>query len=213
MKNYLPTMVFAAAAAFLAGPRIAEGSTITLTGMGFYQSIPLIVNTTTSENATAGQIRVVVDGTNLVAFCVDLFTNIGFSTYNTTPVEPPDYPGGARAAWIYENYAPGVNSNVTAASLQLALWDVIHDGGDGLDAGNVRLSSSGSATLRLGAQTIILASAGHTSSNATIWRNVSFSGVPAQTLITSRINTPEPGTWLMTAAGLCLAAFGRRRRS
>ena len=212
MKNYLPILTLSAAA-LLAGPSLAQASTVTLTGLGFYQSIPLIVNTTTAENATAGQIRVVVDGVSLIAFCVDLFTNIGFATYNTTLTLPSDYPGGARAAWIFENYAAGVTTNIAGAALQLAVWDVIHDGGDGLSTGNVRLASSGSATLRSTASAIITASAGKTSNNATILRNVSLAGAPAQNLITSQIATPEPGTWLMTAAGLCLAGGLRRRRS
>ncbi len=212
MKSYLPILALSAAA-LLGGPDVAQATTITLTGLGFYQTIPLIVNVTTAENATAGQIRVTVDGVNLIAYCVDLFTDIGYATYNSTLTLPSDYPGGARAAWIFENYAAGVTTNIAGAALQLAVWDIIHDGGDGLSAGNVRLASSGSATLRSNASAIITASAGRTSNNATILRNVSVAGVPAQNLITSTIATPEPGTWLMTAVGLCFAGGLRRRRS
>ncbi len=212
MKNYLPITMLAAVS-LLAGATAAEATTITLTGLGYYQTIPLIVNTTTPESAIAGQIRVNVGGTDLIAFCVDLFTNIGFSTYNTILGTPSSYGGGERAAWIYENYNPGVNTDEAGAALQLALWDVVHDGGDGLSAGNVQLDPAGSASLRAVASAIVSASAGHSSSNATILYNTSFEGAPAQTLITSFIATPEPGTWLMMAAGLCLTGFGRRRRS
>lgn len=212
MKNYLSITMLAAAGLF-AGATAAEATTITLTGLGYYQTIPLIVNTTTPESAIAGQITVNVGGTDLIAFCVDLFTNIGFATYNTTLGAPSGYGGGQRAAWIYENYNPGVNTDEAGAALQLALWDVIHDGGDGLGTGNVQLDPAGSASLRALAGAIVSASVGHSSNNATILYNVSFDGVPAQTLITSVVPTPEPGTWVMVTVGLCLAGFGRRARS
>ncbi len=212
MKNCLPITMLAAVSLF-AGATAAEATTITLTGLGYYQTIPLIVNTTTSESAIAGQIRVNVGGTDLIAFCVDLFTNIGFSTYNTTLGAPSGYAGGQRAAWIYENYNPGVDSDEAGAALQLALWDVIHDGGDGLSAGNVQLDPAGSTSLRAVASAIVSASEGRSSNNATILHNASFDGAPAQTLITSAIPTPEPGTWVMVTVGLCLAGFGRHRRS
>jgi hypothetical protein len=210
MKNYLPVTLLAAAA-LLGGPIAANAATITLTGLGYYQTIPLLVNTTTLEDGIAGQIQISLDGTSLIAFCVDLFTNIGFETYNTTLGPPSGYAGGGRAAWIYENFGPGVNSNESAAALQLAIWDSVHDGGDGLSAGNVQLQVTGSATLRLAAEAIVSASAGQSSANATILHNVSFGGQPAQTLITRAVDTPEPAAWMMTAVGLCLGGLGLRR--
>lgn len=215
MKNYL-SIAALAIAGLLGAPGAAKATTITLTGLGYYDTMPLIINGTTAQNSIGGQILATIDGLNLIAYCVDLFTSIGLSTYNTTFGDPTGISNGGRVAWLFNQFAPTVNSNTSAAALQLAIWDVVHDGGNGLTSGNVQLNVTGSATLRSLAESYILASVGQSSTNATILHNVAFNGTPAQNLITNRIippsSVPEPGTWMMTAAGLFLAAFGTRRR-
>lgn len=219
MKNNFLRAAVLGTVAMLSSVGSASAGTITLTGLGFYQyPVPMLIsNGTVLENAVAGQINIVLDGQSLIAYCVDLFTNIGLSTYNSTSGDPSGYTNGTRAAWILDTYKAGVTNNEAGAALQLALWDVVHDGGDGLSNGNVRLDPTGSASLRTAAEAIVTASAGHASNNATILHNSSSDGTPRQTLITDRIlqvssivDTPEPGSLLMAAAGLCLFGFRRR---
>jgi hypothetical protein len=199
------------------GAPAVQATTITVTGAGRGQTIPLVVNNgTSSQNSFAGQILVTMLGQSRVTYCFDLFTGISAATYNTTFDNPANYTNGARAAWIYEQNALTATTNFLAAALQLALWDVVHDGGNGLNAGSVRLASSGSNSLRSAAEALINASIGHSSTNATILRNVSLAGNPAQALITSdRLYpqpVPEPGTWAMMLAGLGACGWQRRRR-
>jgi hypothetical protein len=195
-------------------PQISQASTITVYGTGFGRTnVSMLLNgSSTPVSEYAIEILIRKEGVNWIAYCVDLFTSIGFGTYNTTMGSPGGYPNGLRAAWIYENYAHLVTTNQQAAALQVALWDVVHDGGDGLSVGNIRLSASESALLA-SANAIVAASAGKTSWNATILYNqVISTGAPAQTLITSgQMSTPEPTTLGMTGAALLALGMLRRK--
>ena len=193
----------------------AQAGILTLQGSGLGGSVPLTMNATV-ETVFAGQLFGNLDGRSIITYCLDLFTGIDYIAYNTTTGPPSGYSNGGRASWILENYGGRVNGNESAMALQLALWDVVHDGGDGLSVGSVILDGSASATIRNAAQDIILASFGHSSSNATILYNVDPStGFDAQTLITfdPSLATPEPSTYGLMGVGLTviLARWKRKR--
>lgn len=201
----------------------ADASTMTVRGLGYHEyPVPLAIDGLTPRNVVAGEIMVNLDGDNLLAYCIDLFTSLGYQTYSTTLGDPLGYTGGGRAAWIYDNYAAEVETNASAASLQLALWDVVHDGGDGLNRGRIQLASSVSGILRTATEGIISASAGQSSDRASILYNLSLAnGTRAQTLITSRRGpdpdmpneeVPEPSTfWLAGGALVGLYFLGQKR--
>ncbi len=158
-----------------------------------------------------------IDGVGRVGYGVDITKPIIFGAYQAEIDSVSSYTHGQRAAWIYENYGL-VGAGV---AVQLALWDVMNDGGDGFAAGQVRLSPSVPDAIRSLGESIIAASLGQSSDNAIILR-LSASGMQWQSVITAPLpsldgaldaaEVPEPGTLLMLAAGLCLGRCYNRRR-
>jgi regulator of sigma D len=161
------------------------------------------------------------------AFCVDLFNYISEgTTYNVNFLSTSVINGGDRVAWLMQNVLPsinqlpnGVEKQKRAAALQLAIWDIVHDNGNGFNF------SSGSTANRIfqsivsGQPTdaqvlqyidIYLAASLNQSVNPSIvFREVQ--GVAAMQSLVA-VSTPEPGTWSMFAAGVAALVAGRWRR-
>jgi len=188
-----------------------------------------------------GGMSVSVNGVSRVVFCVDAFTDIYIGSTNTSTLTAPSTAQMERAAWLLntehanltETHS-GVSSNQLGAALQLALWDITMDNGNGLTAGRIQKSSSGfhptDAVVLQYANQFIAESVGHVSTNAIVYNNVCISGAPSgscgtqsQTLLGIVINdggpqvpTPEPSTIsLCMIAGLAgiLVQRGRGRAS
>jgi hypothetical protein len=174
-----------------------------------------------NESAWAGGIDVKVDGHNRVLFCVDLFVEINSGgTYNTA-LDFADTANLKRVAWLLNNYYP--TNAVTGAGLQLAIWDIMSDNGDGFTSGLVRKSTSNgnptNATVLADAIQYEALSVGKSSTNAVVYHNFTIpGGAPAQTLIGlwptdgGPIATPEPASIFMILGGLALIGLGRFRR-
>jgi hypothetical protein len=173
-----------------------------------------------NETAWAGGIDVRVDGYARILFCVDLFVNISTDTYNTV-LDFADTPNLKRVAWLLNNYYP--TNAVTGAGLQLAIWDIMSDNGDGFTSGLVRKSTNGAnptnATVLADAIQYETLSVGKSSTNAVVYHNFAIpGGAPAQTLIGlwptdgGPIATPEPASIFMILSGLALIGLGRFRR-
>ena len=91
--------------------------------------------------------------------CVDLYTNITVDqAYGTGITTPDGVPGRdlKRVSWLIDNaLLPTQNTSVSSAldkadwvaspaqgaGIQLAIWDIVVDGGDGYSAGQVEASS------------------------------------------------------------------------
>lgn len=216
------SLAFWALTAAALGPVGAKADTLNVLSVGSgIRGVPMV-----HGSSWAVQINITVNGQPFTAYCVDLFTSIGYGAYSTTPSAPSTLvPSGPRLAWIFENYAPLVasapNRNRAAAALQLALWDVRHDGGDGLANGVIQLTTSyrtmnpGVAILAA-ADAIVDASEGQSSTQASLLYNFSFNGNPAQTLIIDGDwpePTPEPSTFVMMGVGAAACAGIRRWKS
>ena len=96
---------------------------------------------------------------NRDTLCVDLFTDIYLgNTYNTAVLSPADVSGKnmPRVAWLVDNaLLPAENTNYVSqlppsdwvtnsaqgAGIQLAIWDITVDGGDGFTNGRVQAST------------------------------------------------------------------------
>jgi hypothetical protein len=201
------------------GPALANTIIVVGTDNNLGQTIYLRENGS-NETAWAGGIDVRVDGYARILFCADLFVSISTETYNTV-LDFADTPNLERVAWLLNNYFP--TNAVTGAGLQLAIWDIMSDNGDGFTSGLVRKSSSASnptnATVLADAIQYETLSVGKSSTNAVVYHNFAISGgAPAQTLIGlwptdgGPIATPEPASIFMILSGLVLIGLGRFRR-
>lgn len=188
--------------------------------------------------------------------CVDLFTDIFVGvTYNTNVVSPTDVPNRnlSQVAWLLDNvlmptqgpvYSSEVPSSDWATSvkqgagLQLAIWDLTTDGGDGFSSGRVQASTtpgeetpSGPNSVLSWAETYETLSAGQTSDQAFVYINSALgSGTPAQMLegpvftdggpapptftLEDPSAAPEPATCALAGLALIgIGILGRRARS
>jgi hypothetical protein len=193
----------------------ANAATIT------YQSNELGRNTTISNfgntsNTWAGLFNIGMTGapadypTQFRSFCVDLQHTISQGQswdVNLTPIPDPGLNNSGRIAYLYTSYAAGIASNDDAAGLQLAAWDVLIDGGDGISTGNFQASNTTSGAVTA-ANGYLAASQGQ--SGTATWL-VSTNG-SRQNLVGPQ-PVPEAGSLsLIGTALLPLLGFSRRRK-
>ena len=78
------------------------------------------------------------------AYCVDLdHWNALPSSYPVDVLSTDLLTNGQRIAYLYNTYAATVTNSTMGAALQLAIWDVLIDNGDGLGSGNLKSTISG----------------------------------------------------------------------
>jgi PEP-CTERM motif len=171
-------------------------------------------------NAGVGSVR--VNGSALLdVFCVNLFQGITlYQSYSAASVAPAAYDSdGGAAAWLMQTLLPGLHSAVEGAALQLAIWDVIHDGGDGFDAGLIQSSLHTNADVLSLASGWVSNSRGMNGTAAFVF-TAAPNARPFQQQMYLAIDcnppsdVPEPGTTAMLAIG-CLGVFvgsWRRKR-
>jgi hypothetical protein len=165
--------------------------------------------------------------------CVDLFTDIYLGqSYGTTVEEPSDVSGKnlERVSWLVDNaLLPTQMSGITSAlpstqfvvspaqgaGIQLAIWDIVHDGGDGFSSGSVQAVTNPAnptdPTVLLWAETYESESLGKASNKAYVYNNVNLgNGQPAQMLEGPMFQdrgpapTPEPVTLILVGGSLAL---------
>ena len=168
--------------------------------------------------------------------CVDLYTNITVGqTYGTGVVTPSEAPGRDlnRVSWLIDNAVlptqnvtflsamdktDRVSSPAQGAGIQLAIWDIAVDGGDGFSAGQVEVSSDANnptdPDVLKWANFYEDQSAGKSSDLAFVYKTFSLgTGSPAQMLVGPEFQdhgpqpTPEPSTVVFAGSGLFLLAY------
>jgi hypothetical protein len=183
---------------------------------------------------------------NRDTLCADLFTDIVVHTpYSVTLLHPDQVPGRnlEQASWLVDNaLLPTNDPTITAtafssdqwvrtapqgAGIQLAIWDIVEDGGDGLYAGAVQVSSdplhATEPNAVYWAELYEAASIGQSSDLSYIYdpRSLGYPtplGTRAQMLIGPRFQddgphpNPEPATFAVAGAAVLAGLIIRRRR-
>ena len=175
--------------------------------------------------------------------CVDLFTDIYlWQTYGNQVLDPSAVPGRGleRVAWLIDNAmlppqnplastvmdpSEWVTTPAQGAGIQLAIWDITTDGGDGLSAGSVQASSDPNnptpADVINWANYYESASVGQASDAAFVYLNWNTSNLsPAQMLEgpmfldNGPAPAPEPVPYLLVGTSLLgLGLMTRRMRT
>ena len=146
--------------------------------------------------------------------CINLTTS-----YNSAAYLPRTFAHEDRVAWLYVNALPTVTTVTQGEALQLAIWDIIHDNGDGLTVGRVQSSTSTPTAVITQVATYLANSLGQSSLAASIYiSSIPVSNVPAQTLVgflqpgSPTGPVPEPGTFGLIGVAAGLTMLVRRRR-
>jgi hypothetical protein len=186
---------------------------------------------------------------NRDSLCVDLFTTIGLGpSYDTTLLRPADVPQKnlARASWLVDNaLLPAQNSSysselpqidwVSSATpaeriaqgegIQLAIWDIVNDGGNGFSSGLVQAAQAGDLGNTVGPTDAAVltwavfyenASVGKSNNQAFVYNNIG-NGTLAQMLIGPQFfdggpqPVPEPQTLMPMSIALIALSLGLLR--
>jgi hypothetical protein len=124
----------------------ANASILTVSGMasGRFQNVSVNYLGNNMQVAAGAQ-DATYNSNSFLGYCIDLtkINNLPTS-YEVTPVNASTtLPNGIRVSRLYNKFAATATGN-QAAALQLAIWDVLYDNGDGLNSGTFKSSVSGS---------------------------------------------------------------------
>ncbi len=206
----------------------ANAYTLSYTGLGMGQNVT-INNNGVQEACFAGQIGWQFVGgagtptgysSTFNAYCVSLANNlqtpmdVALRSSNDLTRNGNSPNTGPKAAWLFNTYANQVNSNVTAAALQIAIWETLYDSSASLNAGYFQLVTSDS-TLTNQVNTYLGAlNSGFTSTTATWFQPTNPSNAQDMLGAGAVSNVPEPGLMSLFAGSSLsgLYIFRRKRR-
>ncbi|MCX6608830.1 MAG: PEP-CTERM sorting domain-containing protein [Acidobacteria bacterium] len=152
-------------------------------------------------------------------FCVDLFTDVGIETFSVNAGSVDLVLNGRRASWLMQTYLPLIANADQAAAVQVAIWDVVHDGGDGLTNGALQGGATPTSVVQL-AEQYIAASSGQGTTAGGIFTHVDGPTARQQLMAPGNFTAaafgfvvPEPATYLAMGSGLLILGLARRKRN
>jgi hypothetical protein len=151
-------------------------------------------------------------GPLLTFFCADPFLGINYGVYDSQAWIPAGYE--TRAAWLYGNEIGGVDTQNEGAAMQLAIWDILFDGGDGAGSGIIGgASTTDTNVLALWSNYLTISDGQSSRTAASVYRN-SLGGYEAQPFLGPEDPNaiPEPSTYALIGTGLVAAFFIRKRK-
>ena len=180
------------------------------------------VQQTIDEQIPVGVMNLVVDSIYHVdAFCVDYFFLISTGNHSVNLFGETAINGGGRIEWMLRNTLPAINAQVDAtlkrrqaAALQLAIWDIVHDNGDGFSAGRIQQSGNAQnltdSIVLAQANNFLAASLGRTLQGGIVYVNV-LGPTSMQRLMSDGV--PEPSSYgLMLTGCVAIGWLHRKRR-
>jgi len=199
----------AAALTVLTLAAASPADVMTYHGVGLNQSVGLHAPGR-NVNTKAGQMQITYKDVDYDSYCVDIYVYAGSSEVVEKPISVLN--NWEQIAYLFENEAPNVSTNLEAASLQVAFWELLYeDGGNPWDAGSGDLYITGNADAVSGANALL---AGVPSSYAPTYVNLVLDSPCKQDmLIPTDTPVPEPASMVVLAGGAALVVVRRRRRA
>ena len=218
MKTSVIAAQFLTALALTSFP--VSAATLSVTGIDWSlgQMVDLSANGQ-SKVTFAGIIFAEYENSPVSVFCVDLFTNIGIETFSVDAESVDLVMNGRRASWLLQTYLPQIANADQAAAVQVAIWDVVHNGGDGLTNGTLRGGATSAQVIQL-AEQYITASGGQENTAGSVFTHVDGPKAKQQLMAPGNFTAaafgfvvPEPATYLAMGSGLLILGMVRRKRN
>jgi hypothetical protein len=208
-------VLLAGAAVLLLNGSAAVADLMTLQGMALNETVQTHISGTLADGLTvyAGQEQLTYQGTNYLGYCVDL--NHYANTCQVSEVSAVTWANGNKLVYLYDTYAPTITTDLQAAALQTAIWEVISEPATGpFDVTNGTFYITGNSSVATLANQML----------ATMPSTYTPGFLP--TILTNSSNqdfligkwepvgnpVPEPCTLALMAAGAGLFLVVRRRK-
>ncbi len=189
--RYVPVL---AALALLVGSSCALGSVVTFHQLGANEIMTLHGSGLLMDNLQAhvGEMLVSYKGAVHSAYCVDLNHYAG--TVDAYEQDVLSLHNGAKIAYLYETYAPGVASGYQGAGLAAAIWELLYETGPVFDVTGGAFWVEGTGAAEAHANMILASLPGaHTPADSTL--------VLANTAGKQAMIIPEPATVVLLTLG------------
>ncbi len=204
----------------------AKAYTLSYTGLNLGQNVTIKVNGV-QKAGFAGQIGWQFTGSagtptgysnSFYAYCCSLENNlqtpmdVNIRSTNDLTRNNNSPNTGVKAAWLFNTYANQVNSNTTAAALQVAIWESLYDTSYSMSAGYFQLVTSDSALTNQVNTYLNALNSNFTATTATWFQPTNPSNAQDMLGAAAVSTVPEPGTMsLLACSGLSGLCVLRRR--
>jgi len=115
------------AAVLMLNGSAAVADLMTLQGMAHNETVQTHISGKLADGMwlPAGQEQLTYQGTSYLGYCVDL--NHYANTGQVSEVSALTWPNGNKLVYLYDTYAPTITTDLQAAALQTAIWEVISE--------------------------------------------------------------------------------------